>query len=170
VVLFQVSAFHPFHDTAPGAVMHFRAMLFFPRMKLYDFIASAKPPKRPLSSIIYQSPLGSVLQASLRDASSISIIFPRAKPTATFTTSLRDSGALSHWRLGISLEFGPLSLVIFHFPSFLASQLCFSPSTFDVGSSTSCRAEIKWRRIDVQRFSRPSLLNPRLSPQYFCNP
>jgi hypothetical protein len=105
-------------------------MLIFPRMKRNDFITSAKPPKRPLSSFIYQSPLVSGLQASLRDASFISIIFPRAKahgyihhvaprlrgrvllvPRPSILGSRLWS--LDHWRLGISLEFGPLSLVIY---------------------------------------------------------
>jgi hypothetical protein len=38
--------------------------------------------------------------------------FRGLKPTATFTTSLRDSLVLSHWQIGTSLEFCHWSLVI----------------------------------------------------------
>jgi hypothetical protein len=129
-----------FLNTAPGAVMHFRAMLIFPRMKRNDFIASSKPSKR----------LGETVHFDHWRQRQKEILFV-------------NFGALSRLTNSFGFRFskfsiGHFSFSIFHFPSFLASQLCFSSSTFEVGSSM----------FDVQRFSRPSSLVPRLWSSAIC--
>jgi hypothetical protein len=125
--------FPPFHDTAPGAVMHFRAMLIFPRMKRNDFIASSKPSKR----------LGVTVHFDHSRQRQKEILFV-------------NYGALSRLTNSSAFGFRNSPLVIFHFPFFISLPSSPLNSVFHLRRS---RLEVRCSMFNVFLVPRPSSLD-----------